>query len=50
MVFFDTEFTNFVTPQLISIGMVSSIGDTLYVEVPFSIKHCSQFVRDVVLP
>lgn len=51
-VFLDTEFTNFVQRQLISIGLVSLDGKhTFYKEV----KHycpsiCSEFVKDTVIP
>ena len=50
MVFLDTEFTDLLDPRLISIGLVAESGEELYIEVPFSIKHCSDFVREVVLP
>ena len=50
MVFLDTEFTDLLDPRLISIGLVAESGEELYVEVPFSFKHCSDFVREAVLP
>lgn len=48
-VFIDTEFTDFVDPDLISLGMVAESGEEFYGEVPFSDRKCSQFVREVVL-
>jgi hypothetical protein len=50
MVFIDTEFTDLLDPRLISIGMVAETGEELYIEIPFSFKHCSEFVREAVLP
>ncbi len=50
-VFFDTEFTNLETPQLLSIGLVSEFGDEIYVVFDtFSVSECSAFVRSNVLP
>ena len=49
-VFIDTEFTDFVNPQLISIGLAAASGEVFYAEVPYSGEQCSTFVRDVVLP
>ncbi len=48
-VFIDTEFTDFVDPQLISIGLAASSGEVLYAEVPYSEDKCSAFVRNIVL-
>ena len=50
MVFIDTEFTDLLDPRLISIGLVAETGEELYMEIPFSFKHCSDFVREAVLP
>lgn len=50
LVFIDTEFTDFVNPQLISIGMVADSGEEFYAEVPFSDDRCSEFVRETVIP
>ena len=50
MVFLDTEFTDLLDPRLISIGFVSECGEELYIEIPFAIRHCSEFVREAVLP
>jgi hypothetical protein len=33
-VFIDTEFTDFIDPYLISIGLVAATGDEFYAEVP----------------
>ena len=49
-VFIDTEFTNFKSMHLISIGMVSDSGEEFYAETVFPINACSDFVREVVLP
>jgi len=49
-IFVDTEFTDFVDSQLISLGMVSERGAEFYVEVPYSLEACSDFVRETVLP
>ena len=51
-VYFDTEFTNFPRPELISIGLVSDDGaHEFYAErTDFTLSHCSDFVRWEVLP
>ncbi|MCI1006844.1 3'-5' exoribonuclease [Herbaspirillum sp. C7C8] len=49
-VFLDTEFTDFIKPQLISIGLVAESGEEFYAEIPFLLDECSDFVREVVLP
>lgn len=49
-IFLDTEFTDFVRPQLISLGMVSSDGKEFYAEIPYRYDECSDFVRQAVLP
>jgi hypothetical protein len=51
-VYFDTEFTNFQRPELISIGLVSDDGaHEFYAErTDFKLSHCSDFVRGEVLP
>lgn len=49
-VFVDTEFTNFIDPHLISIGLVAASGEEFYAEVPYPLGNCSQFVREVVIP
>lgn len=49
-VFMDTEFTDFLDPRLISIGMVADSGEEFYAEVPFPDAACSAFVREAVLP
>lgn len=49
-VFIDTEFTDFVDPQLISIGLVAETGEEFYAELPYDIQACSAFVRETVLP
>lgn len=48
-VFIDTEFTDFLDPDLISLGMAASNGQEFYGEVPFDDGKCSQFVREGVL-
>ena len=50
-IYFDTEFTDLVHPQLISVGFAAVDGTTLYVEVDdWAVGDCSQFVRGAVLP
>ena len=49
-VFIDTEFTDFVDPQLISIGLVAETGEEFYAELPYDIWRCSDFVKETVLP
>lgn len=54
LVFLDTEFTRLDSrfPQLITLGLVHEDGlRAFYGELEnFDLRHCSQFVRDVVLP
>ena len=50
LIFLDTEFTSFESPQLISIGIAASTGEDFYAEVPFPTTSASPFVRDVVIP
>lgn len=50
-VFLDTEFTNFQTPELISLALVAEGGQELYAErTDYSAENCSDFVRENVLP
>lgn len=49
-IFLDTEFTDFIDPQLISIGIAASNGEEFYAELPYSIDLCSTFVKEVVIP
>lgn len=49
-VFLDAEFTDFVNPYLISLGMASEYGEDFYGEVPYADHACSPFVRQTVLP
>lgn len=49
-VFIDTEFTDFIDTQLISIGLVAETGEEFYAEVPYDIQECSEFVKAAVLP
>lgn len=49
-IFIDTEFTDLLDPVLISLGMVSTRGEELYIEVPFPMDKCTQFVHEAVLP
>lgn len=49
-VFLDTEFSNFIETDLISIGMVAQTGEEFYAEVPYPDAACSPFVREVVVP
>jgi hypothetical protein len=50
-IFLDTEFTDFVDTQLISIGLVAESGQQFYAELnDFDLARCSRFVVDAVLP
>lgn len=49
-IFIDTEFTDFIEPHLISIGLAAEYGEEFYAEVPFPEETCSQFVRMTVIP
>jgi hypothetical protein len=48
----DTEFTDFIDCDLISVGMVSEDGQhEFYVErSDYQTQWCNQFVRSAVLP
>lgn len=51
LVFLDTEFTDFVRPDLISIALVSEDGREFYAErTDYREDDCSDFVRETVLP
>lgn len=50
LVFIDTEFSDFINTELISIGLVSQDGQSFYVELPFNVKECSDFVKEAVIP
>ncbi|MDY7537873.1 hypothetical protein QN372_16975 [Undibacterium sp. RTI2.1] len=49
-VFIDTEFIDLLEPILISIGIVTDIGEEFYAEVPYPDDKCTPFVREAVLP
>jgi hypothetical protein len=49
--FLDTEFTDFIDIDLISIGIVSEDGREFYAErTDYDVSACSPFVRVAVLP
>ena len=51
IIFFDTEFTCFEKPELLSLGAISIGGNEFYAEIasiPFD--RCSEFVKAGVLP
>ena len=51
LIFLDTEFTDFLDCDLISIGMISTGGHEFYYERnDFNQKWCSEFVREGILP
>jgi hypothetical protein len=51
LVFLDTEFTNFVRPDLISIALVSEDGQEFYAErTDYCRADCGDFVRETVQP
>jgi hypothetical protein len=54
-VFFDTEFTHFNRPRLISAGFAAERGGTYYFELAegqrtWRREECSDFVKETVLP
>jgi 3' exoribonuclease, RNase T-like len=51
LVFLDTEFTDFVKPDLISIALVAEDGREFYAErTDYRHDDCNDFVRETVLP
>lgn len=51
LVFLETEFTSFVRPDLISIGLVAEYGREFYAErTDYRRDECSDFVCETVLP
>lgn len=51
LVFLDTEFTEFVRPDLISIALVSEDGREFYAELDdYQRDNCNAFVRKNVVP
>lgn len=51
LVFLDTEFTDFVRPDLISIGLVAEDGREFYAErTDYRRSECNDFVCATVLP
>ena len=50
LIFIDTEFSDFINTELISIGLVSQDDQQFYAELPVDRKECSDFVKEVVLP
>jgi hypothetical protein len=51
LVFLVTEFTSFIQPDLISIGMVAEDGREFYAELTdYRRDECSDFLCDTVLP
>ena len=51
LVFLDTEFTDFVRPDLISIGLVAEDGREFYAELDdYQRDNCNDFVRKNVVP
>ena len=51
LVFLDTEFADFLRPDLISIALVDEVGSEFYAErTDYCEDDCSDFVRETVLP
>ena len=51
LVFLDTEFTDFIRPDLISIALASEDGREFYAErIDYRQADCSDFVRQTVQP
>lgn len=50
-VYIDTEFTDFLNTELISIGCVAETGEEFYAELTdYRCSICSDFVKSVVVP
>ena len=50
LIFIDTEFSDFINTELISIGLVSQDDQQFYAELPVDRATCSDFVKEAVLP
>jgi hypothetical protein len=51
LVFLDTEFTDFVRPELISLALVCEDGREFYAErTDYDPEQCSEFVHETVIP
>lgn len=51
LLYLDAEFSDFIQPQLISIGLVSDDNQQFYAELnDFDLRRCSDFVKETVLP
>lgn len=51
LIFIDTEFTDFMNPELISIGLVTDDGQhEFYAELPVNRSKCNDFVLATILP
>jgi len=51
LIFVDTEFTDFESPKLISLGAVFIGGSSFYAEsTEFHLSECTNFVRRIVCP
>jgi hypothetical protein len=51
LVFIDTEFTNHVKPDLISVGLAAIGGKDFYVErTDYRFEHCTDFVLAEIVP
>jgi hypothetical protein len=50
LIFIDTEFTDFIYPHLISLGMASEYGEDFYTEVPYPDHVCSAFACETAVP
>lgn len=52
LIFLDTEFTDFINTEVLSIGMVTSdMKHEFYAErTDYSLKMCSEFVKEEILP
>ena len=49
LIFIDTEFSDFINTELISIGLVSMDDKKFYAELPVERRECSDFVKEAVL-
>ena len=49
-IFIDTEFTDTVEPQLISVGLAAESGELFYAELQFDYMRASEFVFRHVIP
>lgn len=50
ILYLDTEFSDFINTELLSIALVSQDNKQFYAELPYNLKQCSDFVKEAVIP